>query len=108
MIQRIHCRACSFWKAGTLSQQRYGTCQRYAPRPVAAGDDFEWARTLEDDWCGEAQPARISNHVEEGPDLDEREDAKQVIEYIKAYPALFVNEGAQRVVLDMLKVRFQL
>jgi hypothetical protein len=105
MIQRIHCRACSFWECGTPENALSpGFCRRYAPRPIQGDDLPEWAATRHNDWCGEAQPARIP-FVEEGPNLD---DAKQAIEYVKAYPALFINEGAQDVVVKMLKDRFGL
>lgn len=114
MIQRIRCRACSFWRVATPENALSpGFCHRYAPRPEltdALESDavtyFKRARTLPDDWCGEAQPARIP--YERQISEDDREDAKRVLEYVKAYPALFLNEGAQRVVINMLKDRFGL
>lgn len=107
MIQRIHCRACSFWRVATPENVLSpGFCQRYAPRPLLADEDFDWARTLPDDWCGEAQPARLP-YVRD-IDGDDRLDAKQVLEYVKAYPGLFINEGAQAVMINVLKDKFQL
>jgi hypothetical protein len=106
MIQRIPCCACSFWNPTDSVPQHFGTCQRYAPRPGVEGQDFEWAATLAGDWCGEAQPARIPH--ERQVNDDDRDDARQALEYVKSHPALFVSEGAQLVLINMLKDRFGL
>jgi hypothetical protein len=76
MIQRIHCRACSFWNPTDSGPQHFGTCQRYAPRPAIEGADFEWAATLAGDWCGEAQPARVPHgrEIAEESDWDRNAD----------------------------------
>jgi hypothetical protein len=107
MIQLIRCRDCAFWESATPENALSpGFCRRYAPRPIQGDDLPEWAATRHNDWCGEAQPARIfpARQISE----DDRDDAKQAIEYVKAYPALFINEKAQDVVIKMLMNRFQL
>mgnify|MGYP006425399815 CR=1 FL=1 len=60
-MTNVKCITCRFWvedqrRAVDHEENRYGRCQRHAPRP---GDQhIVWPRTEGGFWCGEHQPKK--------------------------------------------------
>lgn len=48
---KIWCGDCRHYFEGR--HEGDGTCRRYAPRPMAQGDEWEWPAVMDFQWCGE-------------------------------------------------------